>query len=136
VHAIEHRDCRQVARSDPKEGHAHRYLRCRIESQATVVLVRTPEADVRWRKLMPPGMRPHPVPESRSVLARVEAVPARLLFIGPADGQVTVGRDLTMHDRIVAKDGSDDGVLLAGEDLDELLKPFTRKDASVHRTST
>jgi hypothetical protein len=61
-----------------------------------------PESNARRQQVLLPGMRPNGVAEPSLVVASLEPVAARVLGVGPPDGQLGRRLELVVDDRALA----------------------------------
>ena len=115
----------QLARPRPEErvpGRRPRWLGY-LDEPAPLVDPGPPEADLGWRLVLLPRVRPDRIAEQGLVVPAPESVVAAVLLVGQANRQIRRAADLVIHDRVIANGRTDNRVPVARERGEQLVEP-------------
>ena len=114
------RDRMQLARAHAEKGEWRVYECLLLDVEATVAPpLRLPETHVRGQQELLPGMRADGVSEARLVVAALEPVAARVLGVGPTDGELGSRFELVVDDRALSHRRPEHAVTATSERTDE-----------------
>jgi hypothetical protein len=96
----------------PRKGVSLRFARLLLEPQQLAALIdpRAPQRHVGGQAQLLPRVRTHGVAEQRFIAPPSQPVVPAVLFVGPADRQLSGSRDLVVDNGAVAGGGPEHGV--------------------------
>ena len=118
-HSVLDGDGGQLAGADAQEGIAPRRVGIAQYPEGLPLPLRGKQPHVRRVQILFPALRPHHVAEQRAILTPLQPVRARLLLVGPADGQIGQPLQAVVDDRFVAHCGPHHFIAAAVEHFDQ-----------------
>ena len=123
-HAILNPDCGQVAAAHSEERERLVGRRLLLDLRDLAVPASAPQPHTRREQELLPRVRPDGESEARLIVARLDAVRAGVMDLGPARRKLVGRFELVVDDRPVPERRADDSVAAGPKRVDELVQPL------------